>query len=156
LHFYPLTNLLLKITICSKAVTDFRRGQIDHGLETRVLSAPCNSLLWRLIIYLKFAKLRRGITSQFTLKRAKMQTSMLLSVLQPSLPVTSHLYTENKPAEKTSNPRQLQQGFQSSQLIILVSWLDWKLLSWDTNLKSPQWKCHQTSTEVTRQLAKIR
>jgi len=35
-----------------------------------------NSFLWRLIIYLKFAKLRRGcMTSQFTLKRAKMPTS---------------------------------------------------------------------------------
>jgi len=34
----------------------------------------------RLILNLKFAKLRRGITSQFSLKRAKMQTSGLLSV----------------------------------------------------------------------------
>jgi len=31
-------------------------------------------------------------------------------MLQASLPVTTHLFTENKPAEKTSNPRQLEQG----------------------------------------------
>jgi len=33
---------------------------------------PNNSFLWRFIINLNFAKLRRGITSQFTLKREKM------------------------------------------------------------------------------------
>jgi len=33
--------------------------------------APRNSFIWRLVTNLKFAKLRRGITSQFTLNRAK-------------------------------------------------------------------------------------
>jgi len=39
--------------------------------------APRNSFLWRLIINLKCAKLRRGITSQFTLERAELQMSTL-------------------------------------------------------------------------------
>jgi len=42
---------------------------------------PRNSFLWRHITNLKFGQLRRGVTSQFALKRAKMQTSRLLSVL---------------------------------------------------------------------------
>ena len=43
--------------------------------------APRKSFLWRLIINLKSAKLRRGITLQFTLKPAKIQTlERLLSV----------------------------------------------------------------------------
>jgi len=45
-----------------------------------LFGTPHNSFLWRLILNLKFAKLRRGTTSQFTLKRAKMQTSRLLSL----------------------------------------------------------------------------
>ena len=36
--------------------------------------APRNSFLWRFIINLKFAQLRSGIASQFSLKRAKMST----------------------------------------------------------------------------------
>ena len=58
-----------------QTVTDLRIGQIGHGLGSRAFGVPRNSFLWRLIIKLKFGKLRRGITSQFTLKRAKMQMS---------------------------------------------------------------------------------
>jgi len=58
-------------------VTDLRRG---HGLGHHAFGAPRNSFLWRLVINLTFVKLRSGITSQFTLKRAKMQTSRHLSV----------------------------------------------------------------------------
>jgi len=36
--------------------------------------APRNSFLWRLITNWKFAKLRRGIVSQFTLERTKIPT----------------------------------------------------------------------------------
>ena len=54
-------------------MTDLR---IRLGLGSRAFVAPRNSL-WRLIINLKFAKLWRVMTSQFTLKRAKMQTSSL-------------------------------------------------------------------------------
>jgi len=57
-----------------RSVTDLRIG---HGLGSRAFGAPRNSFLWRLIINLKFAKLWGGITSQFTLKRAKMQMSSL-------------------------------------------------------------------------------
>jgi len=58
-----------------QTVTDLRIGQIGHGLGSRAFGVPRNSFPWRLIIKLKFGKLRRGITSQYTLKRAKMQMS---------------------------------------------------------------------------------
>jgi len=67
-------------------VTDSRIGQIGHVLGPRVYRAPSSFFLWRLITNLKFitdlkfAKLHGGITSQFTLKRAKMQRSRLWSV----------------------------------------------------------------------------
>jgi len=41
------------------------------------LGAPLNSFLWRLNINRKFAKVRRDITSQFTLKRAETQQFIL-------------------------------------------------------------------------------
>ena len=50
--------------------------RMDHGLGSLAFGAP-RDFLWRLIINLKFAKLWRVVTSQFTLKRAKMQTSGL-------------------------------------------------------------------------------
>ena len=59
------------------SVTDLRIGQIGHGLGSRALGAPCNSFLRRLNVNEKFAKLRRDITSQFTLKREEMQMSTL-------------------------------------------------------------------------------
>jgi len=55
------------------AVTDLRIGQIGHGIGPRATPCDDDSLL-------KFGKLRRGTTSQFTLKRAKMQISRLLPV----------------------------------------------------------------------------
>ena len=58
-------------------VTDLRIDQIGHGQGPRAFGGPRNSVLWRLNINYKFAKLRRGITSQFTLKRAEMQISTL-------------------------------------------------------------------------------
>jgi len=63
-----------------RTVTDLHIGQIGHGLGLRVFWGPAQLLLWRLIINLKIAKLRSRITSQFTSKREKMQTSRLLSV----------------------------------------------------------------------------
>ena len=53
-------------------VTDLRIG---HALGARAFGAPRNSFLRLPMIDLKFAKLCRGITSQFNLERAKMQTS---------------------------------------------------------------------------------
>ena len=65
--------------------TDLRIGQIGHGLGPRAFGGPAQPLLWELNINLKFVKLRRGITSQFTLKRAKLQMSTL----------DSHQYNNN-------------------------------------------------------------
>ena len=48
------------------SVTDLR---IAHGLGPRAFGAPLNSFLSWLMANLKFGKLRRGITSQFTLIR---------------------------------------------------------------------------------------
>jgi len=62
-----------EIARVTRPVTDLRIGQIGHGPGSRAFAAPRNSL-WRLLNNFTFAKLRRGITSQFTLKRAKMQT----------------------------------------------------------------------------------
>ena len=56
------------------SVTDLRIGD-DPG--PRAFGALRNSSLWRLTINLKFAKLWRRITSQITLKWAKVQTSSL-------------------------------------------------------------------------------
>ena len=56
-------------------MTDLRIGQVGHGLGPRYLGAPRDSFPLPLNINLKFAKLRRGIALQVTLKRAKMQTS---------------------------------------------------------------------------------
>ena len=55
--------------------TDLRISHISHGLGPRASPSYNYSLLT-----LKFAKVRRGITSQFTLKRAKMQSSRLFLV----------------------------------------------------------------------------
>ena len=52
-----------------RPVTDLLIGQISHGL------GPPADVLWRLIINLNFANLRRGITPQLTSKREKMRTS---------------------------------------------------------------------------------
>jgi len=60
--------------------TDLRIGQVGHGLEPHAFGDPAQLLPMTTIINLKTAKLRRGITSQFTLKRAKMQASRFLSV----------------------------------------------------------------------------
>ena len=56
-------------------MTDLRIGQIAHGLGPRAFGGPATLLSVTVIINLKFAKLRRGVTSQFSLTRTKMQTS---------------------------------------------------------------------------------
>jgi len=70
-YFYVLQSveILLSGTVISDGFTHRRwpRAPRFWGLP----------FLWRLIINLKFAKLWRRITSQYTLKRATMQTSSL-------------------------------------------------------------------------------
>jgi len=60
----------IRAEVC--AGTDLCIGQIGHGLRPRATSSYNYSLL------IKFAKVHGGITSQFTLKWAKMQTSRLV------------------------------------------------------------------------------
>jgi len=68
-------------TLFLTSVTDLRIGQIGDGLGPRLFGGPAQLFLMTAdYITLKIAKQRRGITSQFTLKRAKKQTSRLLSV----------------------------------------------------------------------------
>jgi len=50
-------------------VTDLRIGQIGHDLGPRAFGGPAQLLSMTTHYELKFAKLRIGITSQFTLKR---------------------------------------------------------------------------------------
>jgi len=64
------------------AVTDLRIG---HGLGHCACGTPRNSFLCRLITNLKSAKLRIGITSQCTWKRAKIQTSRTISLVTAAL-----------------------------------------------------------------------
>jgi len=52
-------------------VTDLRIGQIGHDLGPRAFGGPAQLLSMTTHYELKFAKLRIGITSQFTLKRWK-------------------------------------------------------------------------------------
>ena len=63
-----------KITICYKKFggpwpVDPLATPVYHGLWPRGFGTPRNSFLWRLIINFNFEKLRRGITSQFTVFR---------------------------------------------------------------------------------------
>ena len=69
-----------KLIVYFGTSTIVTQRRFTHRPNTPWPRAPRNSFLWRLIINLKIAKLRRNITSQFTSKRAKMQTSRLLSV----------------------------------------------------------------------------
>ena len=70
-------------------------------------------------------------------------------MLQASLPETTNFCIVNKLTERPSNRRQSEQRqkITTNQNWLLVGWLDWKLLSWDTNLKSPSVK---TSPNVSR------